>query len=453
MDELLRVLLARDYNTRIVLMGTSLLGVCGGVVGTFMLLRKRSLVSDVVGHASLPGIAVAFIVMEMLNPGQGRSMTGLLIGALIAGVLGILCTTAIRRFTKIKEDAAYAIVLSIFFGVGIALFTVIQRIPSGNVAGLNQFIFGKAASLRSEDVQLIAGGAIVVLTIVALFFKEFAFLCFDEESAAAVGLPVFALDLTLMALVVGVSVIGLQSVGMLLVVAILIAPAAAARFWTNDLKRMTVISAGFGAVGSALGVMASAALPRIATGSIIVLFGSLIFFLSMLFGTERGVLRRALMHRGLSRRVGRHDLLRAIYEDIEPLLSDVRSPSPAEITSRPFAFDRLLQMRAWHGPELERYLRDAQRARLIVADADGSFRLTDEGATEAQRIVREHRLWELYLINYADVAPGMVDRDADRIEHALEPEVVAELTTMLAARYPQKAMPPSPHPIEAAGTN
>ncbi|MGE3316628.1 MAG: iron chelate uptake ABC transporter family permease subunit [Planctomycetaceae bacterium] len=452
-DEVLRVLLARDYNTRIVLLGTSLLGICGGVVGTFMLLRKRSLVSDVVGHASLPGIGVAFLVMEMMSPGSGKSLTGLLVGALVAGVLGILCTTGIRRFTKIKEDAAYAIVLSIFFGLGIALFTIIQRIPSGNVAGLNQFIFGKAASLRADDVQLIAIGSVVVLAIVAAFFKEFSFLCFDEESAAAVGLPVLALDLVLMGLVVGVSVIGLQSVGMLLVVAILISPAAAARFWTNDLKRMTIIAAFFGAVGSILGVMASAALPRIATGSIIVLFGSLLFVGSMLFGTERGVVRRALLHRGLSKRVGRHDLLRAIYEEIEPALANAKSPSSAEVTSRPFSFDRILKTRSWNAPELERYLRDATRTGLIRSDASGSYRLTEEGAVEAQRVVREHRLWELYLINYADVAPGMVDRDADRIEHALEPEVVAELTAMLSSRYPKPAMPPSPHPIEPAATN
>lgn len=451
-DELLRVLFARDYNTRIVLLGTSLLGVCGGVVGTFMLLRKRSLVSDVVGHASLPGIGIAFLVMETFQPGSGKSLAGLLTGALIAGVLGILCTTAIRRYTKIKEDAAYAIVLSIFFGLGIALFTVIQRIPAGNIAGLNQFIFGKAASLRAEDVRLIAGGSLVVLAIVALFFKEFAFLCFDEESAAAIGLPVLTLDLALMALVVCVSVIGMQSVGLLLVVAILVAPAAAARFWTNNLKWMTFISAVFGATGSVLGVMASAALPRIATGSVIVLFGSLIFIASMLFGTERGVVRRALMHRALARRVGRHDLLRAVYEEIEPLLSNMKSPSTSEITSHPFSFDRILQMRAWAAPELERNLRDAVRENLVVADSAGQYRLTNPGAAEAQRVVREHRLWELYLINYADVAPGLVDRDADRIEHALEPEVVAELTSMLSARYPKKIMPPSPHPIESVGT-
>jgi manganese/zinc/iron transport system permease protein len=256
-----------------------------------------------------------------------------------------------------------------------------------------------------------------------------------------------------MALVVGVSVIGLQSVGMLLVVAILISPAAAARFWTNNLKRMTILAAIFGALGSILGVMASAALPRIAAGSVIVLFGSAIFLVSLLFGTERGALRRAIRHRGLAKRIGRHDLLRAIYEEIEPTLENPKSPSTVEITSRPFTFDRILQMRTWNAPELERYLRDAVRVGMIRADASGRYFLSDEGAVEAQRVVREHRLWELYLISYADVAPGMVDRDADRIEHALEPEVVAELTSMLSARYPKPAMPPSPHPIETAGAN
>jgi manganese/zinc/iron transport system permease protein len=418
------------------------------MVGTFMLLRKRSLVSDVVGHAALPGIGVAFILMELVKPGSGRSLTGLLVGAGVAGVAGILCTTGIRRFTKIKEDAAYAIVLSIFFGIGVALFTIIQSIPTGNAAGLNQFIFGKAASLRSEDVRLIAYGSLVVLAVLALFFKEFAFLCFDEESAAAQGLPVLALDLALMSLVVGVSVIGLQSVGLLLVVALVITPAAAARFWTHNLRRMTFLSAVFGAASAVLGVLTSAASPQIATGSIIVLFGAAIFLLSLLFGTERGVLRRWLEHRRLTRRVGRHDLLRAVYEEIEPELSNTRSPAPADIAGKSFAFDLLLRQRSWNARRLDRLLREAEREDLTHRLADDRFRLTPSGAAEALRVVREHRLWELYLITYADVAPGQVDRYADRIEHVLEPEVIEELTALLSTKYPQQTMPPSPHPIE-----
>ena len=448
----LRVLTLRDYNTRVVLLGTSLLGICGGMVGTFMLLRKRSLVSDVVGHAALPGIATAFIVLELFRPGSGKSLTGLLTGAVVAGVAGILCTTGIRRYTKIKEDAAYAIVLSVFFGVGVSLFTIIQSMPTGNAAGLNQFIFGKAASLRAEDVWLIAGGSLVVLAVLGLFFKELAFLCFDEESAAALGLPVLLLDLVLMGLVVGVSVIGLQSVGLLLVVALVITPAAAARFWTHSLRRMTLLSAIFGAASACLGVLTSAAKPQIATGSIIVLFGAAIFLVSLLFGTQRGILRRWLEHRRLTRRIGRHDLLRAVYEEIEPALADVRSPAARDVASHPFSFERLLQQRSWSARRLERFLRDAASEELVLQLADGSLRLTETGAAEALRIVREHRLWELYLITYADIAPGLVDRTADRIEHVLEPQVIEELTTLLAARYPQRSMPPSPHPIELAPT-
>jgi manganese/zinc/iron transport system permease protein len=387
--------------------------------------------------------------MEFREPGSGKSLTGLLTGAVVAGVVGILCTTGIRRFTKIKEDAAYAVVLSIFFGVGIALFTVVQSIPTGNAAGLNQFIFGKAASLRSEDVWLIAGGSLIVLTVLGLFFKELAFLCFDEESAAAQGLPVLALDLVLMSLVVGVSVIGLQSVGLLLVVALVITPAAAARFWTHNLRRMTFLSAIFGAASAVLGVMASAAAPQIATGSIIVLFGAAIFVFSLLFGAERGVLRRWLEHRRLTRKVGRHDLLRAVYEEIEPALRNVRIPAPADIVGQTFAFDLLLQQRSWSAKRLNRFLRDAEREGLVQRLASGRFRLTPAGSAEALRVVKEHRLWELYLITYADIAPAQVDRAADRIEHVLEPEVIAELTALLAARYPQQTMPPSPHPIEA----
>ncbi|MCA9071999.1 MAG: metal ABC transporter permease, partial [Planctomycetaceae bacterium] len=194
------------YNTQIVLLGTTILGVCGGVVGVFMLLRKRSLVGDVVGHASLPGIAIAFLVMEASQPGTGRTLSGLLIGATISAIVGVLCTLLIVNQTRVKEDAALAIVLSIFYGLGIALFTVIQSIPSGSSAGLRDFIFGKAALLVLADVKLIAQASVVVLVLCCFLFKEFSLLCFDEQFAAALGWPSTLLDLLLMGIVVSVTV-------------------------------------------------------------------------------------------------------------------------------------------------------------------------------------------------------------------------------------------------------
>lgn len=447
-QQFVRVATLRDYNTRVVMLGTLLLGVCAGMVGTFMLLRKRSLVGDVVSHASLPGIAIAFLVLELSSPGSGRSLPGLLAGALAAGLLAVVATTVIRRSTRVKEDAALAIVLSIFFGFGIALFTVVQNLPTGNAAGLHQFIFGKAASIVAADVLLIARAAVVVLILCGLLFKEFALLCFDEEFAAAQGWPVVVLDLLLMVLVVGVTVIGLQSVGLLLVVAMLIIPAAAARFWTHNLPVMTVTSAALGGLSAFAGVLASALFPRIAAGAIIVLAGSTFFVVSLLLGIRRGVLWRLLMYLRIKRRVGRQHLLRAFFEHLESLHKGAAQLSPKEMAKVVVPFNSLLGMRSWTPRRLSRLLARAERDGLVRSQSGQAYRLTEEGVGRAGRVVRNHRLWELYLINYADIAPSHVDRDADEIEHVLEPQLIEELEQLLPERFPEMAVPPSPHAIK-----
>lgn len=286
----LRVLFLRDYNTRVVALGTTTLGVCAGIVGVFLLLRKRSLLGDVVGHASLPGVALAFLVMEMIWPNEGRSMAGLLVGATLAGILGVLCLSAILRYTRIREDAALSIVLSVFFGMGMVLFTIIQDLPTGRAAGLNKFIFGSAASMVAADAQLIACVSLVVLVACLLLMKELTVLCFDEAFAAAQGWPVRTLDYLLMGLVVAVAEVGAQSVGLVLIAALMIIPAAAARFWSDRLSGMCLAAAAVGGGGALFGVLISALAPRFATGAVIVLVSGALFVLSLLAGPARGVL-------------------------------------------------------------------------------------------------------------------------------------------------------------------
>ena len=445
-EKFLRVVSLRDYTTRWVLLGTVVLGTCAGMVGTFMLLRKRALVGDVVGHASLPGIAIAFIAMEAISPGSGKWLPGLLIGAFTSGVVGVICTVVIRRYTRIKEDATLAIVLSIFFGIGIALFTVIQNIPSGNQAGLNNFIYGAAYAIVETDVYVITGAAVVVLIICVGLFKEFSLLCFDEGYASAQGWPVTVLDIALMLLVVAVTVIGLQSVGLILVVALLIIPAAAARFWTDNLFQMTWISAMLGGLSSGTGVLASALFPSLPAGAVIVVLGSVVFLLSMFFGLRRGVVRRAYVHWRMRRRVGRQHVMRAFYEFIEIAVAD--TVTPTDLMKHEISFHQLLTMRSWSPKRLKLQLFIATLKRLVERLPSSRYRLTAKGAENAYHVVRNHRLWEMYLIQYADIAPTHVDRDADEIEHFLDPELIKELNSRLSQKYPQMEMPPSPHTLE-----
>jgi len=445
-ERLWRAIRMRDYNTRVVLLGTTLLGIGAGVVGTFMLLRKRSLVGDVVGHAALPGVALAFLIAEISSPGSGRWLPGLLFGAAVAGLAGGVCVSLVKRYSKIKQDAALAIVLSIFFGLGAALFTTVQKMPSGNAAGLEDFILGQAAAVNARDVSIIGGVSLAVTLTCGLLLKEFTLLSFDSRFAASRGWPVGLLDLALMGLVVAVAVVGMQSVGLVLVVALLITPAAAARFWTDHLPTMTVTAAGLGGLGAYLGTLASTVVPRLAAGATIILVGSALFAVSMVLGARRGVVWRLWWRHRLRRSIGREHLLRAVYEFIES-----HSDGEPEIAKTPVPLAALPEMRSWSQRRLGTLVDRAIRAGLLQRQ-NGSLRLTSAGAAEARRLVRNHRLWELYLIHYADVAPSHVDRDADHIEHVLGPEIVAELERLLEAQDPQTAVPPSPHELPAPTT-
>lgn len=440
-----RVLLLQDYNTRTVLAGTMLLGVCAGAVGTFMVLRRRALVGDVASHAALPGIGAAYLWMESRQPGSGKWLPGLLLGAAVSATAGLLTTHWLCRARRIREDAALGITLSLYFGLGVVLFTVIQGSPSGQAAGLSDFIFGKAAALVAADVRLIAAAAVVVSLVCGLLFKEFGLLCFDPAYARAGGWPVAGLDLTLTALVIGVTVIGMQSVGLLLVVALLVLPPTAARFWTDRLGPMLCISALAGGLSAAVGAALSAVAPRLAAGAVIVLAGTTAVILSLFFGRRRGLVWRWLGDRALRERVGLDDLLRACYEVLEPQLS-AEADDPA---ARPLRTAELLARRSWTPRRLQHCLRRAERRGLVRRDAEDGYRLTASGGREAIRAVRNHRLWELYLIHYADVAPGLVDRNADTLEHALDPEIVAELEKLLRAAHPRLTVPENPHTFGA----
>ena len=250
------------YNTRVVLLGTVLLGMCAGVVGAFMVLRKRALVGDVIGQSALPGIGLAFLTREWLSPGSGRQIPWLMGGALASGLLGALSVLFMERSRRIKPDAALALVLSLFYGAGIVLLSVTQHVPGAATAGLTSFLAGKVGSLLASDVLIIGVASVALLVLISVFFKELLLTCFDSEYATAGGWPVKSLDAFLIVLVAVVTVLGMQSVGLILVVALLLTPASSARFWTDDVRRVVQLSAGFGGLSAAIGVLISATSAR-----------------------------------------------------------------------------------------------------------------------------------------------------------------------------------------------
>ncbi len=435
-----RVLLLQDYNTRVVMLGTGLLGMAAGMIGCFTLLRRRALMGDALSHATLPGVGLAFLLAPHIGL-DGKSLPVLLTGATLSGIVGVAAILYVRSMTRLKEDAALGIVLSVFFGAGIAILTIVQQLPTYHAAGLESFIYGKTASINSSDAQLIAVSGFLSVTLVALLFKELTLLCFDEGFAGSRGYPIRGLDLLLMSLVVIVTIIGLQAVGLVLMIALLVIPAAAARFWTHNLTRMMLISSAIGGVGGIVGSAMSGLFAKLPSGPMIVITCSCLFFFSMLFGRERGVLIRIARRLELNRSVDRQHLLRGMFELLESRSPNVRT------TGMTVSFSELLAMRTWSPFRLLRQIERCRHRGLLVRNHDASLSLTDAGLAEAARLVHEHRLWEIYLITHADVAPGRVDQAADTIEHVLEPELIAQLEQLLARERTLDGVVASPHPL------
>lgn len=276
-----------EYNTAIVLVGASLLGASAGMIGTLAVLRRRSLVGDALAHAALPGLCLAFVVL-----GE-KSMPAMLLGALCSGVLGVAIIAALRRWTRIKEDAAIGIVLSVFFGAGIVLSRLIQNhFVDGSKAGLDSYILGTTAGMIASDVAWIGGAALVSLLVVVVFYKELKLVLFDVSFAKIQGWPVVALDLLMMVLIAVTVVIGLPSVGVVLIAALLILPSASARFWTERLDYMLILATAFGFVVGLVGTAFSARFSLLPAGPIIVLTGTVVFLFSMLFAPRRGAFAR-----------------------------------------------------------------------------------------------------------------------------------------------------------------
>ena len=273
-----------DYTLRTIAMGAATLGIVSGALGTYAVLRRQSLLGDAISHAALPGIALAFLLTGSKAP------LVLILGAAVAGWVGTLFVMAIVNTTRLKGDSALGLVLSVFFGFGLVLLTFIQKTPNANQAGLDTFLFGQAAALLERDVVTMAALGGIALFVMMLFWKEFKLLSFDPDFGGSLGFPMRALDLLLTTLIVIAIVLGLQTVGVVLMSAMVVAPAAAARQWTDRMGIMVLLSMLFGAVAGVSGALISSSIARLPTGPTIVLCVSAIVVISMALAPNRGLL-------------------------------------------------------------------------------------------------------------------------------------------------------------------
>lgn len=300
------LLLQSGYNAALVSVGAALLGVAAGAAGTFLVLRKRALVADAMAHATLPGVALAYLLMVALG-GEGRALSGLMLGSALTALLGLLAVDRLATRTRLPEDAAIGAVLSVSFGAGIVLLTVIQTLSAGQQAGLEGFLLGSTAGMLRADALTVAAGGLVAGAVTFALRRPMTTVAFDEGYAAAAGMNVPRLDRLVMLLVLFVTVAGLRIVGLVLIVALLIIPPVAARFWTDRVSRLLLIAALIGGASGWIGTALSAAAPGLPAGPLVVLVAAALFALSLLLAPRRGILARALATRRAAPRLSPED--------------------------------------------------------------------------------------------------------------------------------------------------
>jgi len=414
--QVIRFLSFRDPSVRYALAGSILLGISCGLLGSFIVVRKMALVGDALSHAVLPGVALGFLWNTTKDP------VAIFIGATVAGLLGTTVVNLITQTTRLKEDTALGMVLAGFFSVGICLVTMIQHLPTGNKSGIDKFLFGQAAALGPNDIQLMGIVTLLAITVITLFYKEFLVSSFDSGFAHSIRIPVQLFHHLLMLLLAFAVVISLQAVGVVLVSAMLITPAAAAYLLTDRMHRMVFLASIFGLLSGVFGAFFSFLGPSLPTGPFMVLGASLVFTLCFFFAPKHGLVTRWWVKRSRSQQIQVENVLKAIYHVLEDRGFDGEGVSIRELADQ-------------RKQTLEESVRESKmlkRAEYATLLEEGNMIwLTPEGWQRAREMVRNHRLWELYLTSAAQYSADHVHDDAEKIEHILGDEVVRALEKRL----------------------
>jgi manganese/zinc/iron transport system permease protein len=368
-------LLPLPYTDAVVVLGALVLGVVAGVLGTLAVLRRRSLVGDALAHAALPGVCAAFLLTGAKEPET------LLAGAAVAGLLAAVLVVALERGGRLRADAAIGVVLSSFFSLGIVLLTAIQNRNDADQAGLERYLFGQAAGLAERDVVVTGLIGITALAVVAVGFRAIKATLFDASFAGSAGLPVRAVELGMTALLVVAVVVGIRMVGAILMVAMLVIPAVAARQLTD---RLAVVLPLAGAIGAAVGVTGAllSASAEVPTGPVIVLVGFAVAMACLGFAPERGVLWRARRLAADRRRA----LVDGVLVDLDSALHAGPPPTEADLHALGSRSRRALR----------RGLRELERSGMLARDGD-CLRLSERGAQAAHALLERRDLWAAWL--------------------------------------------------------
>jgi manganese/zinc/iron transport system permease protein len=394
--------------------GMALLAISSGTLGCFVVLRRMSLLGDSLGHAVLPGVCLGYLVNLRKDPWW------ILLGALGSAFAASWVIGFIKRHTKLKSDTVMGLVLSGFYGIGTVLLARIQKIPSGNQSGLQGFLFGQASAIGERDLWVMGTMSLVIVVLVVATFKELVLTSFDEGFATAIGVPVRSLHYVLMGLTALAVVISIQAVGLVLVSAMLITPAAAALLLTDRMRTLVLLAVAFGVTAGIIGLNISFLDAHYPTGPFVVLSLASLFVAVYLFSPRYGIVARAVRRWRQARRTNRENLLKSVYlalpggtgSAVLGELAELRRETPRQTRATLAA----LVGRGW-------------------AQVDGEqVSLTDAGRQRARELDRNYRLWEQFLTEEVHLPVDHTQRDAENIEHILGPDLVRELE----ARFEQK---------------
>lgn len=420
MQTLIDFITFKDPNVIYVVVGMVCITASSALIGTFAYLRKRALIGDAIAHSLLPGICLGFIA------GGEKNMLYLFLGAFLTGWFSTFLVDFIVNKSKVKQDAAIGIVLSTFFAFGIVLLTYIQNGNYTDQGGLNHFLFGQAAAINKDELSLF----IVILAVIGIsilsLYRAFVLVSFNADFARSIGMPVKLIEFLITSLTVLSIAAGIQALGVVLMSALIVTPAAAARFWSHKLPRILLIAVIFSVFSGLVGAYVSYANSATPTGPWVVMVLSIITLISFLGSTKSGILANYLKSRANRRKILLENILKTIYHFHE-------KSNEINTLDRIISASQILGVRFYDTNELHRGIKRLMRLGWL-SEVDHKYQLTDSGRAEARRIVRLHRLWEHYLLKRTTIDALHVHSGAEAIEHILSPELEQELERELGIK-------------------
>ncbi len=428
-----------DYFTDAVLrgptIGSMLMCLAASLIGVIIFLRKQSLLGEALSHAAYPGVIIGVICAGLIledDVNDAATAIFILLGAFCTALLGLVAINWLERGFKIRTDSALCFALSVFFGIGLTLASDVQFSFPALYRQAQSYLYGQASTMMDVHIIIYGALAIVVILTTLLLGKELQTITFNRDFAKSIGMKVSAIDAIIFILTALSVVIGIRSVGVVLMSAMLIAPAAAARQYTNNFHIMLLLAGLFGVISGFFGNYISVELSQylairypgsrlaMPTGPTIVLVASSICFLSLLFAPGRGLLLRLMRVTYFRHRCIRENILKTLWRFDQDFDRDKNIP-----------FEHILQYQSVSRLYLHCILLSLIREGWLGKSQSNVYRLTSDGRKKASQIVRLHRLWEVYLADYVGIGAERVHHNAEEMEHIITPELERELTRLL----------------------